>query len=135
MAAVQRKAPVKKAKAKAKAKVKRYGAGKHVPKTKAIAKAKKPNPAIGGGFDDFLAEEGILNKVSAEAAKRVIAWQLQQAMEVQHISKAELARSLHTSRGALDRILDPDNTGLTLKSLGAIADFLGKRLEINLVDS
>ena len=104
-------------------------------KPKAIAKSKKPNPAIGGGFDDFLAEEGILNEVSAEAAKRVIAWQLQQAMEVQHISKAELARSLHTSRGAIDRILDPDNTGLTLKSLGAIADFFGKKLEINLVDA
>ena len=127
MAAVQRKAPVKKAKAQ----VKRYGAGKHVAK----AKAKKPNPAIGGGFDDFLAEEGILNEVSADAAKRVIAWQLQQAMEVQHISKAELARSLNTSRGAVDRFLDPDNTGLTLKSLGAIADFFGKRLEINLVDA
>lgn len=111
MAAVKRKAPVKK------------------------AKAKKPNPAIGGGFDDFLAEEGILNEVSAEAAKRVIAWQLQQAMEAQHISKAELARSLNTSRGAVDRLLDPDNTGLTLKSLGAIADLFGKRLEINLVDA
>jgi hypothetical protein len=78
MATVQRKAPDKKAK----------------------AKAKKPNPAIGGGFDDFLVEEGILNEASTEAAKRVIAWQLQQAMEVQHISKAELARSLHTSRGS-----------------------------------
>jgi antitoxin HicB len=131
MTAVQRKAPVKKAKAK----VKRSSAGKHVPKTKALVKAKKPNPAIGGEFDDFLAEEGILNQVSAEAAKRVIAWQLQQAMEIQHISKAELARSLNTSRGAVDRFLDPDNTALTLKSLGAIADFFGKRLEINLVDS
>jgi antitoxin HicB len=114
---VERKAPVKKAKAKVK------------------AKAKKPNPAIGSGFDDFLVEEGIFSEASTEAAKRVIAWQLQQAMEVQHISKAELARSLHTSRGALDRILDPENTGMTLKSLAAIADFLGKRLEINLVDA
>ena len=99
------------------------------------AKAKKPNPTIGGGFDDFLAEEGILNEVSAEAAKRVIAWQLQQAMEAQQITKAQLARSLRTSRGAVDRILDPANTGLTLKSLGAIADFFGKKLEINFVDT
>jgi hypothetical protein len=42
---------------------------------------------------------------------------------------------LNTSRGAVDRLLDPDNTGLTLKSLGAIADLFGKRLEINLVDA
>jgi antitoxin HicB len=124
MAAVQKKAPAKKAK------VKQHTAASRAPKVK----AKKANPAIGGRFDDFLAEDGILNEVSAEAAKRVIAWQLQQVMEVQQISKAELARNLHTSRGALDRILDPENTGLTLKSLGAIADFFGKRLEINLVD-
>lgn len=119
MATVQRKAPVKKTKVK----------------LKAVAKSKKANPAIGGGFDDFLIDEGIFGEASAEAAKKVIAWQLQQAMEIQHISKAELARSLQTSRGALDRMLDPDNTGMTLKSLAAIADFLGKRLEINLVDA
>jgi hypothetical protein len=118
MATAQRKAPVKKAKVK----------------HKAAAKSRKTNPTIGGGFDEFLINEGIFGEASAKAAKRVIAWQLQQAMEVQHISKAELARSLHTSRGALDRMLDPDNIGMTLKSLGAIADFLGKRLQINLVD-
>ena len=60
MATVERKAPVKKARVK--------------------TKAKKPNPAIGIGFDDFLVEEGIFSEASTEAAKRVIAWQLQQAI-------------------------------------------------------
>ena len=71
----------------------------------------------------------------AEAAKRVIAWQVQQIIESQNITKAQLARDLETSRGAVDRILDAQNTCMTLKSLGAIADLFGKRLEINLVDA
>ena len=101
---------------------------------KSNAKAKKPNEAIGSGLDDLLKEDGVLNQAQAEAAKRVIAWQVQKMMKTQHISKAQLARDLETSRGAVDRILDSENTSMTLKSLGAIADLFGKRLEINLVD-
>jgi hypothetical protein len=125
MARKLKSAPGKKAPVKKKAAAKKA----------AVAKARKPNPTMGSGFDEFLAEDGILNQVQAEAAKRVIAWQVQQMMEVQHISKAQLARDLETSRGAVDRILDPENTSMTLKSLGAIADLFGKRLEINLVDA
>ena len=98
------------------------------------ATAKKPNKSIGSSLDDLLTEDGVLNQAQAEAAKRVIAWQVQKMMETQHISKAQLARDLETSRGAVDRILDSENTSMTLKSLGAIADLLGRRLEINLVD-
>lgn len=112
---------------------KRRPAAKKVP-AKSSAKAKKRNKAIGSGLDDLLKEDGVLNQAQAEAAKRVIAWQVQKMMETQHISKAQLARDLETSRGAVDRILDSENTSMTLKSLGAIADLFGKRLEINLVD-
>ena len=101
---------------------------------KSKTKAKKPNEAIGYSLDDLLKEDGVLNQAQAEAAKRVIAWQVQKMMETRHISKAQLARDLETSRGAIDRILDSGNTSMTLKSLGAIADLFGKRLEINLVD-
>ena len=83
---------------------------------------------------DLLNKDGVLNQAQAEAAKRVIAWQVKKMMESQHISKAQLARDLETSRGAVDRILDSENTSMTLKGLGAIADLFGKRLEINLVD-
>ena len=101
---------------------------------KSNAKAKKSNEAIGSGLDDLLVEDGVLNQAQAEAAKRVIAWQVRKMMDTKHISKAQLARDLETSRGAVDRILDPENTSMTLKSLGAIADLFGKRLEISLVD-
>ena len=101
---------------------------------KSKAKAKKPNEATGSSLDDLLKEDGVLNQAQAEAAKRVIAWQVRKMMDTRHISKAQLARELETSRGAVDRILDSENTSMTLKSLGAIADLFGKRLEINLVD-
>ena len=36
----------------------------------------------GSSFDSFLEEEGILDEVEAAAIKRVIAWQLAEAMKV-----------------------------------------------------
>ncbi len=121
MATAKRKPAAKKTAARSTAKVR--------------AGLEKSNEAIGSELDDLLTQDGVLNQVQAQAAKRVIAWQVQQIMESQNISKAQLARDLETSRGAVDRILDSQNTSMTLKSLGAIADLFGKRLEINLVDA
>jgi hypothetical protein len=33
------------------------------------------------------------------------------AMKEQNVSKAEMAKRMHTSRASLDRLLDPDNDG------------------------
>jgi len=38
------------------------------------------NKHIGSDFDDFLTEEGIWEEVTAAAIKRVVAWQLAEAM-------------------------------------------------------
>jgi hypothetical protein len=93
----------------------------------------RKNPYIGNDFDEFLAEEGILAEVEIAAAKRVIAFQLQQAMEQEHLSKSALADKMHTSRTAIDRLLDPDNLSVTLQTLGRAAQAFGKRLHIELV--
>ena len=45
------------------------------------------NKHIGSDFDDFLKEEGIREEVTAAAIKRVIAWQLAEAMKRMHITK------------------------------------------------
>ena len=37
---------------------------------------------IGSNFDDFLSEEAILDEVTAVAVERVIAWQIEQGMEI-----------------------------------------------------
>ena len=87
---------------------------------------------IGGDFDDFLRDEGILDDAEAVAAKRVIAFQIAQEMERGHITKTELARRMKTSRPAVERLLDPANPSVTLSTLERAATAVGKRLTIQL---
>jgi len=47
------------------------------------------NKHIGSSFDDFLEEEDLLVEISAEALKRVIVWQIQNFLEVNHINENE----------------------------------------------
>lgn len=88
---------------------------------------------IGSSFDDFLAEEGILEEVTAVAMKRVIAWQIEEAMKAQHLTKTAMAARMGTSRAALNRLLDGRDTSLTLTTLATAAAVLGKRLNVELV--
>lgn len=92
----------------------------------------KMNKHFGSDFDDFLAEEGILAEVEAVAVKRVLAWQIEQEMKQKNLSKTEMARRMGTSRAALDRLLDPKNTSVTLQTLSKAAQTLGKRLQVSL---
>jgi len=88
----------------------------------------------GSSFDSFLEEEGIREEVEAAAAKRVIAWQLEQAMEEQNKTKGALAREMHTSRTQVERLLDPANTAISVKIISRAADALGKKFSMSLVD-
>ena len=90
------------------------------------------NRYTGTDFDDFLREEGILDEVTARAHKRLLALQLKEAMETSRISKVQLAKKLQTSRSQLDRLLDPDNTAVTLESLERLAAAVGRQLRIEL---
>lgn len=91
------------------------------------------NPHIGSSFDDFLKEEGIEEEVRTEAIKRVLAWQLQQTLLDQGVSKSELARRMQTSRTQVDRLLDPDNAHVQLDTLQRAAKVLGRRVVIDLI--
>ena len=88
------------------------------------------NPYSGSSFDDFLAEEGILEEVSTRAQKRLLALQIEDIMVEVNLTKVELAAKMQTSRSQLDRLLDPDNTSITLDSLDRLARAVGKRLKI-----
>lgn len=90
------------------------------------------NRYSGGDFDEFLREEGVLEEVTARAHKRLLALQLNEAMEQSRITKAQLAEKLHTSRSQLDRLLDPDNTAVTLDSLERLAHAVGRELKVEL---
>jgi antitoxin HicB len=92
---------------------------------------KKKN--IGSFVDSWLREEGIYEEVSAAAIKRVLARQVESAMKEKHFSKAEMARRMHTSRAALDRLLDPDYEAVTLSTLRKAAMAVGRELRLELV--
>ncbi len=93
----------------------------------------KQNPHTGSSFDDFLAEEGILEECTAVAIKRVLARQIEREMENRHLTKAAMARQMKTSRSQLDRLLNPENTGTSLETMQRAASVIGRRLEVSLV--
>jgi hypothetical protein len=90
------------------------------------------NKHKGSTFESFLEDEDLLDSSDAVAIKRVIAFELIKNMKKHHCSKIEMANKMHTSRSALDRLLDPDNTSVTLNTLVKAAHFLGKKLCITL---
>jgi antitoxin HicB len=91
------------------------------------------NKNVGSDFDDFLSEEGILAEVESAAIKEVISRQILKLMTDQKISKIEMSRRMRTSRSALDRLLNPQNSSVSLKTLDRAAFSLGKRLNIQLL--
>jgi len=97
-------------------------------------KAVEKSSRIGSTLDSFLEEEGILGEATAVAIKRVLAWELSQAMEREHVSKVEMAKRMQTSRSALDRLLDPSNSSVSLGTIDRAASVLGKKLRLELVD-
>jgi DNA-binding Xre family transcriptional regulator len=94
---------------------------------------KKRNKHIGSSLEEFLKEEGVLEETRAVALKETLAWQVQQAMEKEKVSKTEMARRMNTSRAALDRLLDPNNASVTLQTLTRAARAVGRDLHIELV--
>ena len=95
-------------------------------------KAKQP-PNLGSGLDDLLEEDGVMEAVDAAALKRAVALQISDEMKKRHMSKTALAKRMHTSRMAIDRLLDTSNGSVTLTTLGKAASALGCRLKVELV--
>lgn len=89
---------------------------------------------IGSSFDGFLQEVGDMDEANEIATKRLLAWQIQQAVKEKRISKRKLAKLMKTSESALFRLLDPENTSVTLRTISRAAAALGKRVRIELVD-
>ncbi len=91
------------------------------------------NKHIGSSLSNLLEETGNLAEVNAVAIKRVIAWEINEMMRLEDISKSKMAERLKTSRSALDRLLDPKNTSITLNTLDHAARTIGKKLHLELV--
>jgi DNA-binding Xre family transcriptional regulator len=91
------------------------------------------NKYRGSDLDDFLREEGFLEEVEIKATKRAVALQLEKLMKSQSLSKKAMAERMHTSRAALDRLLDTSNTSVTLHTLGKAAQVVGRKLKVELL--
>jgi len=93
-------------------------------------KRKNRKTRLGSCIDDFLKKEGTFEQ--EQAIKEVVAWQLDQAMKKQKVSKNKMAALLKTSRTQVDRLLNPKND-ITLSSLQRAAAMVGRRVMIALV--
>ena len=87
---------------------------------------KESKTAQGGAGDDGLTDKGLAE------IKRQIANQLTTAMKKDGISKVEMARRMNTSRGSLDRLLDPENSSVTLHTMHRACAVIGRTLEIKI---
>lgn len=88
---------------------------------------------LGSDFDDFLRGEGSLEAAEHIASKRVLAFQIREALQTDAISVSELARRMNTSRSSINRLLDPDNPSVTLETMERVANAIGRRLVVQLV--
>src|SRR6266403_4994643 len=93
---------------------------------------KTRNRHLGSSFEDFLKDEGIHEEVTTHAIKRVLTWQIAEAMKSKGISKCEIANRMNTSRSQLERFLDPDNSKVLLETEQRAAAAIGKRVTISL---
>ncbi len=89
----------------------------------------------GSSFDSFLEEEGLLEHAEAVAIKRVLAWQLQRAMNQKQVTKKHMAERLRTSRTQVDRLLNPSYVGVSLEAVAKAARAVGKRIRVEIVDA
>ena len=94
---------------------------------------KKAKGRVGSSFDAFLKSEGRYEETQAIAIKRVLAWQIEEAMRKGDVSKAEMARRMSTSRSQLERLLDPENHAVSLETLARAAHAVGRSLRLDLV--
>lgn len=91
---------------------------------------KKEN--IGSSFDDFLTEDNLLEICEEQAIKEILADQIRMAMENEGLNKTAMAKRMKTSRQALDRLLDPSNTSVTLHTMQRAAAAVGRKLTLEL---
>ncbi len=93
---------------------------------------KQAKGKVGSSFDSFLKAEGTFEATQAVAIKRVLAWQIEEEMKAQSITKKSMAERMNTSRSQLERLLDPLNDAVSLETLTRAAHAVGRNLKIEL---
>ncbi len=84
-------------------------------------------------LDDYLDTEGKREAFQAVAVKEVLAYQIEQTMKAQKMSRKRLADRMGTSRSQISRLLDPTDGNVTLNTLQRAAAILGCKVRLDLV--
>lgn len=84
-------------------------------------------------LDEFLDQDGTREAFQAVAIKEVLAWQIEETMKSQGISRSSMAKRMHTSRSQISRLLDPADGNVTLATLQRAAELLGRKVRLDLV--
>ena len=87
----------------------------------------------GSSLDNWLTEEGWKEEFDAIREKERIAKQIDHAMKKQKITKKRMAELMKTSRTQVDKLLNPNDGNVTIKTLHKAATVVGKRFEYKLV--
>lgn len=94
------------------------------------SKAARPkNKHRGSSFESFLKKEGL----HEAALKRAVALKVHDLMKQKRMNKSAMAARMRTSRAAVHRLLDPENTSVTLATLNRAARSLGRKVKMELV--
>lgn len=88
---------------------------------------------IGSSLDSYLRVQGISEEVAVTAIRHTLARQVEAAMHAKQFTRTELALRIHTSRAALDRLLDPECNAVTQGTLRKAAVAVGREPRIDRV--
>ena len=91
------------------------------------------NKHRGSSLETFLKKEGLHEEVHAAALKRAVALKVADLMKERRLNKSTMAGQMRTSRAAVHRLLDPENTSVTLATLNRAARSLGQKVKIEFV--
>jgi antitoxin HicB len=75
------------------------------------------NKHIGPTFESWLEQTGLRERVHTLAAKKIMVGDIADAMKARGVTKSALARMMETERPAVHRLLDPNESGLTLTTI------------------
>lgn len=83
---------------------------------------------IGSTLDSLFEELGEQAEVDLRTQKKLLAARIAHVMDRRHMTKAELAHAMRTSRTVVHRLLDPKDTGVTLATIWKASKALGVKL-------
>ena len=90
------------------------------------------NKHIGSSIEDYFKTDGTWEEIKLQAEKELLVDAIERRMAKLGLSKAEVARRMGTSRSRLDAVLNPKDTGLTMKTIASVCSALGLDFSVQL---